>query len=86
MCRESSVPADVRRETGWRALVVDGPIDFALTGVLASLTAPLARSGVPVFAVSTFDTDWLLVRAADLARAMTALRDAGHRVAMKAQT
>ena len=74
------MPADVRREGGWRALRVAGLLDFGLTGVLASLVGPLADAGVPVFALGTFDTDWLLVRAGDLERALDALRAAGHRL------
>ena len=54
-----------------------GPLDFALTGILARLTAPLAAAGVPVFALSTFDTDYLLVREADAGRAVTAWLQAG---------
>jgi hypothetical protein len=53
---------------------------FTLVGVLASLTAPVARAGVGVFAFSTFDTDYLLVKAADLPAAVAALRAAGHTV------
>ena len=67
-------------EAGWRALEVAGPLPFDLVGILASLTAPLARAGVPVFALSTFDTDYLLVKETDLPNAMTALREAGYDV------
>ena len=74
------VPDGVRAERGWRALGVAGPLDFALTGVLAAIAVPLARAGVSLFAVSTFDTDYVLVRADRLAEAVQALREAGHRV------
>ena len=67
-------------EAGWRALEVSGPLPFALVGILAHLTAPLARAGVPVFALSTFDTDYLLVKEGDLPNAVTALREAGYNV------
>ncbi len=80
VCPESSIPDAVQAERGWRALRVAGVLDFSLIGVLASLTAPLAQAGVSVFAVSTYDTDYLLIRAADLSRAMAALRQAGHQV------
>jgi hypothetical protein len=63
VCEERDVPAGARTETGFRAFRVAGTLDFALTGVLASLTAPLAAAQVSVFALSTFDTDYLLVRA-----------------------
>jgi uncharacterized protein len=80
VCAAEAVPAGVRCERGWRALAVDGPLDFALTGVLAALAAPLAAARVPLFALSSFDTDHLLVRAGDLGRAAQALRRAGHDV------
>ncbi|HMB51697.1 MAG TPA: ACT domain-containing protein [Thermoanaerobaculia bacterium] len=67
-------------ERDFRALEVAGPLDFALVGVLASLTAALAAAAVSVFALSTFDTDYLLVRETDLERAVEALRGEGHRV------
>ena len=74
----SVVPAGVTAETGWRCLRVEGPLPFELTGVLAALSAPLARAKIPIFVVSTFDTDYLLVRSRDLDRAKVTLRDAGH--------
>lgn len=72
--------ARLRVEPGFRALEVAGPLDFSLVGVLASLAAPLAEAGVSLFAVSTFDTDYLLVREEDLPRAAAALTAAGHRL------
>lgn len=76
----SVVPRDVRAESDFRALEVAGPLDFALTGILAELTGTLAEASVPVFVLSTFDTDWLLVRAAWLDAAVAALRESGVRV------
>ncbi len=55
-----------------------GPFDFSLTGVIASLVAPLAEAKVPIFLISTFESDYVLVRSSDLARAADALEDAGH--------
>lgn len=80
VCREERVPAETRAEHGFRLLKVAGPLDFALTGVLASLSGALAGAGVSLFAVSTFDTDYLLVRETDLDRALEALAEAGHEV------
>ena len=71
----------MRAERGWRALRVAGTIDFALTGILASILSPLGAAKVSIFAVSTFDTDCVLVHAYALAPAIAALRAAGHRVA-----
>jgi hypothetical protein len=81
VCEADYVPSEVEQESGWRALVVEGRLDFALTGILLSLAAPLADAGVSIFALSTFNTDYLLVGANDLPRAVAALRAAGHRVA-----
>jgi uncharacterized protein len=81
VCRAEVVPQGVRAEPGWRALRVAGPLDFALTGVLLSLVEPLAAAGVSVFALSTFDTDYVLVREAALEEANAALTRAGHRIA-----
>lgn len=80
VCAEAAPPAGVRAERGWRALRVRGPLPFEAVGVLAALTAPLAEAGVPVFSVSTYDTDVVLVRAGDLGGAVEALRAAGHAV------
>jgi hypothetical protein len=80
VCPAARVPDGVRAERGWRALAVEGPLDLALTGVLAALLVPLARAGVAIFAVSTYDTDHVLVRSERLAEAVAALRGAGHRI------
>ena len=77
---EEAVPAGVRAQCGWRCLRVRGPLAFELTGVLASLAAPLAAAGVPIFALSTFDTDYLLVPGERLDEALAALGAAGHRL------
>lgn len=73
-----AVPLHARAERGWRALEVDGPLDFALTGILAALATPLSEAGVSIFAVSTFDTDYVLVRDGQLPAALDALIAAGH--------
>jgi hypothetical protein len=78
VCAEECVPQGVKCERGWRCLRVGGAIEFSVVGVLASLAVPLAEAGISIFAVSTFDTDYLLVKAEDLPRALEALRSAGH--------
>jgi hypothetical protein len=65
---------------GWRALQVAGPLDFALTGILAALAGPLAAAEISIFALSTYDTDYLLVQAATLPQAVAVLRQAGMTV------
>lgn len=81
VCAVEDAPAAATVEAGWMAFVVAGPLDFGLTGILAAIAAPLARSGVPIFAVSTYDTDYVLVKREDEARAREALTRAGHRIA-----
>jgi predicted glycoside hydrolase/deacetylase ChbG (UPF0249 family) len=80
VCLESQIPRGGRTERGWRCLRVRGPLDLGVVGVLAGLTTILARAGVSLFALSTFDTDHILVREADLERAAAALGTAGHTV------
>jgi hypothetical protein len=80
VCDLEAVPPGVRCEGPWRALVVAGVLDLSMVGVLSSLSRALAGAGVPIFVVSTFDTDYVLVREGDLGRAIAALRGAGHGV------
>lgn len=80
VCAESLVPDGVRRQGGWRALAVRGPLAFEQTGVLAALASPLAEAGVPIFVLSTFDTDYLLVPGERLETAIEVLGAAGHRL------
>ncbi len=81
VCRSDAVPAsvdDVQR--GFRGLAVVGTLDFGLTGVIAGLTRPLADAGIPIFSISTFDTDYMLVRGERLDAAKAALAGAGYDV------
>ena len=81
VCETAAVPADaIAREDGWRALKVAGPLDFGLVGILAKICSELAASKVPVFAVSTYDTDYVLAKAENLDTAIHALENAGFLV------
>ena len=80
VCPQEQVPADASAERGWCVFEVAGPLDFSLTGVVASLVTPLADESIPLFVVSTFETDYLLVREHDLERSVAALTAAGHSV------
>jgi hypothetical protein len=75
---EEAMPAAWQAERGWRCLKVQGPLDFSLTGILSSLSVPLAEVGISIFALSTYDTDYLLVRALDLDKAIRVLNACGH--------
>jgi hypothetical protein len=78
VCSDDSLPEDGTAERGWVALKLEGPFPFSMTGVLASFLQPLAQARIPIFAISTFDTDYVLLKQQDLERALAALRAAGH--------
>jgi uncharacterized protein len=77
---EENVPGDWKNEKGWRGLKVRGPLDFSLVGILAALAAALAAAGIPIFALSTFDTDYLLVKDQDLFHAVEVLTASGYEI------
>ncbi len=81
VCRDRDVPEGESAERGWRVLEVLGPLDFSLTGVVASLVDPLFRAEISIFVISTFETDYVLVRGGDLDDAVEALELAEHEVA-----
>lgn len=81
VCPSAAVPVDALAvEDGWRALRIQGVLEFSLVGILAPIAAVLAQSGVPIFAVSTYNTDYVLVKGKQLPRALDALRQAGYTV------
>jgi hypothetical protein len=80
VARESLVPQAVKCDRGWRVLKVEGPLDLSLTGLLAGLASPLAAERINIFAVSTYDTDYLFVKDEMLSRALETLSRAGHRI------
>ena len=77
---EFALAETLAREDGWRALRVAGSMEFSLVGVLAGLTGTLKEKGIPVFAISTFDTDYLLAKAEHFPAALAALEAAGYSV------
>ncbi len=81
VCPQAHVPEGIACVGGWRCLQVRGPLDWAMTGVLASLATPLAEAGISLFAISTYEMDYILVRQAELEKALAALARAGHRIA-----
>jgi hypothetical protein len=80
VCAVDAVPAGVPMEGPWRAFKVEGPLVMTLIGVVASLANPLADAGISIFAISTYDTDYVLVHEPDLDAAVAALTAAGHSV------
>ena len=83
VCPQEAVPPDTTVEEGFRALMVPGPIPFEQTGVLARIATPLAAAGIPIFAIATYDTDYVLVREADLDRALVSLVGSRRLVAVR---
>ena len=80
VCPEGLVPEGVRCEKGWRAFELGGPFEFSEVGILSAVATPLAEAGVGIFAVSTFDTDYVLVKGERVDVAADALRGWGHEV------
>ncbi|CAA9421110.1 MAG: hypothetical protein AVDCRST_MAG22-2574 [uncultured Rubrobacteraceae bacterium] len=80
VCPEDAVPEEVACEGDWRILKLEGPFEFSEVGILASVTTPLAEAGVGIFAVSTYDTDYVLVKEEQLESAAASLRRLGHEV------
>ena len=80
VCEEGAVAGGMLCETGWRAIKVDEVLDFSATGVLSSLAGPLAEAGISIFAVSTFSTDYLLIKDNELSRALACLVEAGFTI------
>lgn len=83
VCGDAMMPESAHAERGRRLLQIEGTLAFTLTGVLASVAAPLAAAEISIFAVSTYDTDYLLVSEADLPRATEVLEAAGHTIRQK---
>lgn len=78
VCAAKHAPENAKCESPWACFKLEGPFPFSLTGVLASFLNPLAKAGIPIFAVSTFDTDYVLVKEESVSAAFKALQDAGH--------
>lgn len=79
-CPEVFIPEGIRCEKGWRVLKLIGPLDFALVGILAGISGILAEKKISIFAISTFDTDYILVKDDKVSEAVEALMDNGFEV------
>ena len=80
VCQSKEVPAGVKAKQNWRMIKIEGPLDFSLTGILASLAVPLANVKISIFAISTFDTDYILVQDKNLPKAIKVLTESGFTV------
>lgn len=81
VCKTEDTPAaTTERDDGWRGFRIEGVLDFSLIGILSKLSGILAENSIGIFAVSTFNTDYILVKGENFERAMTVLADAGYTV------
>ena len=82
VCKTEDTPADtLERDDGWRGFRIEGVLDFSLIGILSKLSAVLAENKIGIFAVSTYNTDYIFVKSENFSRALKALTDAGYTVA-----
>ena len=81
VCPACGVPQNpLCHEPGWRAFRIEGVLDFSLTGILASLSSQLAESGIGIFAISTYNTDYILTKSESFEQALLVLEREGHRI------
>jgi len=80
VCSQDNIPNDIKCEKDWRILKIEGPLDFSLVGILASISAILAQKGISIFAISTYDTDYILVRNKDIDNAIKSLIEERYEV------
>lgn len=78
VCLEDNIPNNIKCERDWRILKVEGPLDFSLVGILAYISSVLAQNSISIFAISTYDTDYILVKNKDVDRAIEVLREDGY--------
>ena len=84
VCAAEAVPSNVlAREDGWKCLKIAGVLDFGLVGILSKLTGVLANCGIPVFAVSTFMTDYVFMKKENFQKAVSALQQSGYEIIMR---
>lgn len=81
VCAAGDVPANVlRRDDGWKAFRIQGALDFSLVGILSKIAALLAENSIPIFAISTYNTDYILTKAEHCEKALDVLKQAGHTI------
>jgi len=78
VCPQEKVPTGVKTDSGWTCLKLQGPFPFSETGILSSFIAPLSANAIPIFAISTFNTDYVLIKEEFWEKALSTLQNAGH--------
>ncbi|WP_446897127.1 ACT domain-containing protein [Clostridium sp. LBM24168] len=80
VCVQNDIPDDIQCEKDWRILKIQGPLDFSLIGVLASISNILSENDISIFAISTYDTDYILVKNSDISNAVNSLSNSGYEI------
>lgn len=80
VCAQDNIPNDIKCERDWRILKVEGQLDFSLIGIIASISTTLAQKGISIFAISTYDTDYIMLKEKDLESAVNALSYEGNKI------
>ncbi len=80
ICLQKNIPAGIRFENSWRVLKIEGPLDFSLVGILSRISGILAEQNISIFAISTYDTDYILVKENNIKIAVEALRGQGYEI------
>lgn len=80
VCSQNNIPANIKCEKEWRILKIEGPLDFSLIGILSSISSILAQRRISIFAISTYDTDYILVKESDIDNAIEVLMKEGYEV------
>lgn len=78
VCPQDNIPDDIKYEKDWRILKIEGPLDFSLIGILASISSLLSQERISIFAISTYDTDYILVKSKDINNAIKVLTKGGY--------
>ena len=80
VCSDKNIPNEIKHEKDWKIIKIEGPLDFSLIGILSSISTTLANQGISIFAISTYDTDYILVKNKDIEIALKVLSKEGHRI------
>lgn len=80
VCSQDNIPDEVKCEKDWSTLKVEGPLDFSLIGILSSISTILAENKISIFAISTYDTDYILIKDSEINKAIDALSDERYKI------
>lgn len=75
VCLEENIPQDTKCEKDWRILKIEGPLDFLLVGILSKISSLMAKNNISIFAISTYDTDYILIKEDNIEKAISVLEE-----------